>query len=251
MILSRTPFGLALTTTVAVALACARTPRPPYIRPAGTRNGLAIWIVDGSLIRDSLDIEFSNFGQHFAFDFIPRNELWIDREAAPDEQAFFVDHLELERSLMQRGVPYDSALEMADEREMAERAATGDAAKVRGEDGMPDPTKVHLWRWRTLASGVTVWVVDGRLVRSAFDPDFTEGGHDHVYEFVPPEEVWIDNDLVTDERPFVLYHELHERNLMVNAWAYDSAHADADRHELYYRHHSNELHSALEREGWQ
>ena len=196
---------------VAVAVACARGPRPPYIKPAGTRNGLAIWIVDGALIRDSLDIEFSNFGQHDAFEFIPRDELWLDREAAPDEQKFFVDHLVLERSLMDRGVPYDSALEVADRREIAERDSAGDVAKVRGEDGMPDPERVHISRWRTLASGLTVWIVDGRLVRSAFDVDFTEGGHDHVYEFVPPQEVWIDNDVVTDERPFVLYHELHEQ----------------------------------------
>lgn len=247
----RTPLGLPLATTVAVALACVRASRPPYIRSAGTKNGLAIWIVDGTLIRDSLDIEFSNFGQHYAFDFIPRGELWLDRETAPDEQTFFVDHLLVERSLMERGVPYDSALEIADRREIAERDSAGDVAKVRGDDGMPDPAKVHISRWRTLASGLKVWVVDGRLVRSAFDVDFTEGGHDHVYEFVPPNEVWIDNNVATDERPFVLYHELHERNLMVNAWTYDSAHTDADRFELYYRHHPNELHAALEREGWQ
>ncbi len=33
--------------------------------------------------------------------------------------------------------------------------------------------------------GVQVWIVNGRLVRSVFDIDFTAGGHDYVYEFVP------------------------------------------------------------------
>ena len=248
--LSRLALGIALAGTLS-GLACAPQPKPPYLSLVGKRDGLSVWIVDGSLIRDSLDIEFSNFGQHFEFDFIPRNELWLDHEAAPDEQAFYIDHLLLERSLMQRGVPYDSALETADRREMTARAASGDVAKVRAPDGMPDAAKVHVERWRTLASGVTVWIVNGRLVRSAFDVDFTEGGHDHVYEFVPHDEVWIDNDLVDAERPFVLYHELHERALMANAWTYDSAHADADRREQYFRHHPSELHDALEREGWQ
>jgi hypothetical protein len=242
--------GLALVAVLATA-ACASRRRPPYLSLAEKRNGLSVWVVDGPLIRDSLDIEFSNFGQHFEFDFIPQNELWLDREAAPDEQAFFVDHLLLERSLMERGVPYDSALEVADRREMAERAASGDVAKVSAADGLPDAAKVHVELLRTLTSGVTVWIVDGRLVRSAFDVDFTEGGHDHVYEFVPHNEVWIDNDLVEAERPFVLYHELHERALMANAWTYDSAHADASRRETYFRRHPNELHDALESEGWQ
>ena len=67
---------------------------------------------------------------------------------------------------------------------------------------------------RKLESGLSVWIINGRLVRSGFDDDFTEGGHDYVYEFVPRDEIWIDNDLEEVERPYVLLHELHERNLM-------------------------------------
>ena len=55
--------------------------------------------------------------------------------------------------------------------------------------------KVHACLWNELESVVRVWVVDGRLVRSVFDVDFTEGGHDRVYEYVSPREIWIDNDL--------------------------------------------------------
>ena len=33
------------------------------------------------------------------------------------------------------------------------------------------------------------------LVRSVLDVDFTQGGHDHVYEFVPDDEVCIGDDL--------------------------------------------------------
>jgi hypothetical protein len=81
--------------------------------------------------------------------------------------------------------------------------------------------------------------------------DFTEGGHDHVYEFVPENEVWIDNDLEEAERPYVLLHELHERNLMSKGWTYSRAHEDSSRIEYHCRHHPNELHEALAKEGWE
>lgn len=95
-----------------------------------------------------------------------------------------------------------------------------------------------------------MWIVDGRLVRSVFDVDFTEGGHDHVYEFVPENEVWIDNDVDEAERPFVLLHELHERNLMEKGWDYDRAHEDSSKLEYHCRQHPEELHNALAKEGW-
>ena len=71
---------------------------------------------------------------------------------------------------------------------------------------------MHERLWKQLENAVSVWIVNGRLVRSVFDIDFTAGGHDHVYEFVPRGEVWIDDAIVEKERGFVLLHELHERN---------------------------------------
>ena len=82
---------------------------------------------------------------------------------------------------------------------------------MTGSSGLPDAKKVHIRLWKKLESPVSVWIVDGRLVRSVFDIDLTEGGHDYVYEFVPENEAWIDNDLDEVERPYVL---LYERNLM-------------------------------------
>ena len=224
---------------------------PPYLRKVATKDSVVVWVVDGAYVRDSIDVEFTNFGQHYAFDRIPRHEFWLDREAAPDEEKFFVDHLLVEYDLMGRGVPYDSALQAGDQAELVERVAAGDPAKVMGRNGLPDPAKVHVSLWRRLESGTSVWIVDGRLVRSAFDIDFTEGGHEHVYEFVPPNEIWIDNDLASTERKFVLYHELHERKLMATGWTYAKAHDDANRMESYYRRHPSELHNGLASDGWE
>lgn len=224
--------------------------KPPYLQKVGHRGNISVWIVDGTYVRAHIDEEFTNFGQHYAFPFVPENEFWIDKEGKPDELKFFVDHLLVEHRLMAKGAAYDDALEAADKAERAERRKSGDIRKVAQGGSLPDPKRVHIRLWKKLESAVSVWIVDGRLVRSVFDVDFTEGGHDHVYEFVPENEVWIDNDVDEAERPFVLLHELHERNLMEKGWDYDRAHEDSSKLEYHCRQHPEELHNALAKEGW-
>ncbi len=227
-------------------------PKPPYIKKVDQRGDIAVWIVDGPYIRGHVDEEFTNFGQHYAFEYIPKNEFWIDHEAAHDETRFFIDHLLMEHRLMAKGVPYDKALLQADKEERKERRRAGDIGKLthRGEQ-LPDPKDVHEKLWKKLENGISVWIVNGRLVRSAFDIDFTEGGHDHVYEFVPDKEVWIDDAIEEEERGFVLLHELHERNQMEKGMPYSQAHEESSRIEYRCRHHPDELHEALASEGWE
>jgi hypothetical protein len=225
--------------------------KPPYIKKVDQCGRITIWVVDGTYVRSHLDEEFTNFGQHYSFKCIPKDEFWLDKEAKEDEQAFFIDHLLVEYRLMEKGDSYDAALEAADKREMAERKKVGDIKKIAPEGNLPDPAKVHVRLWKKLENGVSVWIVDGRLVRSVFDIDFTEGGHDYVYEFVPQDEVWIDNDLEEPERPYVLLHELHERNLMAKGWTYSKAHDESSRIEYYCRHNPEKLHMELAKEGWE
>ncbi|MDO8491967.1 MAG: hypothetical protein Q7T04_08150 [Dehalococcoidia bacterium] len=58
--------------------------KPPYLRKADERNAIQVWLVDGAYIRTRMDEEFTNFGQHYRFKYIPQNEFWIDSEADPD-----------------------------------------------------------------------------------------------------------------------------------------------------------------------
>jgi hypothetical protein len=226
--------------------------KPPYLEKIDERGNLQVWIVDGSYIRTHMDEEFTNFGQHYSFSCIPKNQLWIDREAENEERRFFIDHLLVEHRLMEKGVPYDKALVEADKVERRERSRAGDVRRLT-HDGkqLPDGKEVHERLWKKLENGISVWVVNGRLVRSVFDIDFTEGGHDYVYEFVPQNEVWIDNDLEEKERGYVLLHELHERNRMAGGWSYNKAHAESSRLEYRCRHHPEQLHEALGAEGWE
>lgn len=225
--------------------------KPPYVRRDERRGDCQVWLVDGSYIRGHMDEEFTNFGQHYRYPYIPKDELWIDREAGDDERPFFIDHLLAEHALMAKGVPYDKALAEADMVERRERRRAGDVRKAtHGGKQLPDGASAHERLWKRLENGVTVWIVNGRFVRSVFDIDFTAGGHEHVYEFVPAGEVWIDDAIVEKERGFVLLHELHEYNRMARGATYSQAHAESSRLEFRCRHHPDELHDALAAEGW-
>ena len=224
----------------------------PYLEKVDERGKLHVWIVDGGYIRSHMDEEFTNFGQHYSFACIPENELWIEKETRDDERQFFIDHLLVEHRLMAKGVPYDKALVEADKVERRERRRAGDVRRLthHGKD-LPDGREVHQRLWKKLENGISVWIINGRLVRSVFDIDFTEGGHDYVYEFVPEKEVWIDDAIEEKERGYVLFHELHERNRMAIGWPYNKAHAESSRFEYRCRHHPDGLHEALAGEGWE
>jgi hypothetical protein len=229
-----------------------RTHRKTYYKSCLERRGpLSVWLVDGSYIRKNIDEEFSNFGHHYSTAEVPANEIWIDQESDQDEQRFFIRHAVVERDLMRKGSDYDTARKAANREERKMRVAAGDLKKVVKGKAMPNPTLVHLKIWKTLPDGVQVWFVNGRLVRSVFDIEFTEGGHEHVYEYVPRNEVWIDNDIHENERGFVLFHELHERNLMANGMDYDTAHDESSAREKHLRKHPDQLHEALAAEGWE
>lgn len=47
----------------------------PYLEKVDKRGNLEVWIVDGSYIRSHIDAEFTNFGQHYSFPFIPKNNI--------------------------------------------------------------------------------------------------------------------------------------------------------------------------------
>jgi hypothetical protein len=229
-----------------------RATRPPYyLHYVGSRHGVKIWIVDGAYVRKNVDEEFSNFGHHFSIPEIPLDEIWLDLEAHPNEQRFFIAHAVVERRAMVEGKSYDDARQLACDTEYRLRQHTADLRHVAPQRGLPQPDRVHVRLRKELGNGTAVWVVDGRLVRTVFDIEFTEGGHEYVYEFVPHGQVWIDDDVSEQEIGYVILHELHERNLMAKGMTYDDAHASASKLELQCRRHPHLLHGALAREGWE
>jgi len=162
------------------------SPRMPYVERLEQRGGLSVWLVAGSYVRRNIDEEFCNFGHHYSCTAIPKDEIWLDQEGVPDEQPFFLQHARVERELMVAGKDYDTAREEANKEERVMRVRAGDVRKLHQGKKPVRAEVVHARLWKALGNGVHVWFVKGRLVRSLYDVEFTEGGHDCVYEFVPP-----------------------------------------------------------------
>lgn len=212
-----------------------------------------VWLVDGAYVRSHLNEEFTNFGQHYRFPCIPNNEFWIDHFEHPHEAHFFVDHLLREYQLMKKGLSYPKALTLADKYEQRERDRLKRVQELKHlERSHPEEVikKIHMRKLYAYSSPVlAVWIVHSELVRDLFYIDFTEGGHDYVYDFVPKGEIWLDHDLTPRERRFVLLHELHERRLMATKkWEYHKAHHAASCIEHYCRVHPRALSKHLEEE---
>ena len=219
--------------------------KKPYLKKLDQIGALAVWIVDGQFVRKNIDEEFTNFGQHYRFRFIPLHEFWIDAEHGLGEQRFFIDHLLVEHRLMAGGMTYDRALEKADAVERRERHKTELIREISRLPRKGIVENIHKRLLKTYSGTVKVWLVKGELVRSLYFIDFTEGGHDQVYHFVPKNEVWLDDDLGPGERKFVLLHELHERHVMTLGWPYFKAHRSASRIEYHCRAHPEELEADL------
>ncbi|MBU1137003.1 hypothetical protein KKD72_01385 [Patescibacteria group bacterium] len=216
-----------------------------YLKKIGRRGKIDIWLMDGAKIRRDLEKDFNNFAEHYYFPIIPKYEFWLDRESVPDERRFFIEHLLTEWRLMDSGMPYKQAKEIANQKELSERKKAGDLEKVVNQKGELSSEKVHRRLLDKTRDGIDIWLVDGRLVRSAFDIGFTEGGHELVYQYVPKNEVWIDNDVIVKERPYILLHELYERSLMDGGLAYLQAHRQASRLEWRARHNEQVLEEKL------
>ncbi len=139
--------------------------RLPYVKKIGQRRTISIWQVDGSYVRTHIDEEFTNYGQHFSYRYIPKEEFWLDQGIGEEEVKFFIKHLSVERRLMKRGADADTAPKKADQVEDKERKRAGDVRKLtRRGRVLPDPVQVHRRLWKKLENGVSIWIVKARLV---------------------------------------------------------------------------------------
>jgi len=225
--------------------------KKPYIKKFSEVSGFKVFIVDGKYIRDNLDEEFTNFGQHYDFSFIPKNEFWIDKERVGWEYKYYINSMLTINRLLAKGMSREEAIKIADKEERSERAKSQLVKKRIKLKKYPKKliNSVHkdlLQKYST--KKIKIWIVSGELVRDLFFLDFTEGGHGYVYSFIPKNEIWIDDDLDLDEIKFVLLHELHERRLMAKGMKYDTAHKKSSEIEYYCRKNTKELDERLKEE---
>lgn len=208
----------------------------PYIKKFGKISNFTVWIVNGKYIRDNIDVDFVNYGQHYRYKFIPKNEFWIDRERYPGESHFYIKPLLVEYKLMEKGINYKEVLKKSDAIEKRERKKYLNTKVIRKFRKIKKETDiVHKRLLKKYSRKLKVWIVDGELVRDFISVDFEKGGHDKVYSFMPKNEIWIDDDVEPNEVKFILVHEMHERKLMSRGMEYLPAHRDSNKIELFCR----------------
>lgn len=161
-------------------------------------------IVDGYKIRNAIDLDFGNIEDSLTCPYIPKNEIWFDRAFAKEKNSMLATFIK-KRSLMKK-VGYEKAKQI-----------------LRGKMKKVDPNTVKI-KLLEKHGALKIFLVSGRAVREHFDFNFVFGGHDLVYDYVPKNEVWLDDAMLTKERKYVLIHELYERNLMKKGKNYDNAH---------------------------
>jgi hypothetical protein len=222
----------------------------PYIKKFSEISGFKVWIVDGEYVRANIEREFTNYGQHYRFNFIPEDEFWIDKQKVPGEESFYINYLLVENRLMSKGMEYNKAVDRANAIERKERMKEYLIRKgIETKKHIKETAEsVHKKLLKKYSQKLKVWIVDGRLVRDLFFIDFTEGGHDRVYPFIPQGEIWLDDDLTLREIKFVLLHEVHERNLMSRGEDYHSAHESSSEIEYFCRQNPKLLDRYLKRE---
>ncbi len=169
---------------------------------------MRVKIVDGFRIRNTLDVEFSMIADRATFPYVPKGEIWIERCFLREKDAV------LARFVRKRALARKHGYERA-------------KAMLRPKGPLPDPRAFRVRRLGRKA-GAAVWLVRGRRVREALDPNFCFGGHGSVYAYVPKGEIWIDDAVPPAERPFILVHEAYELALMRRGKGYSDAHDHAN-----------------------
>lgn len=177
---------------------------------------MKIKYVNGFKIRNTID---TDFGGHYTSDYaayIPRGEVWVEDYLKP-EISLILNILKTEKAFFSKKRPFSELRRFL----MAE-------AKKHGT-----PPNFYV---RTEKKGkLRIVYVDGRIVRKYIDPYFISGGHEFVYNYIPKNEVWIDDRNYKEESSFVLVHEVFERQLMAKGRDYHSAHDFALAEEKHRR----------------
>jgi len=198
----------------------------PRLRLLDTVGRFKVYEVDGDWVRTNKDVQFVNVGQSLHHPFIPDDEWWIDKERLhqAEELPFLELELSVQRMLMEKGMPFETAKSIA----------YGVEQKARSKGKEFDPRHVYMDDLGVIGDNHW-WVVNGPMVRD-FHPRFKEGGHWRVYPFIPKGEGWIDSEITLEERPKILKHEVDEENLMSKGWPYVAAHTQVSEGESEERH---------------
>jgi hypothetical protein len=212
----------------------------------GKKGDYSIWIIDGNRVRQKIYKEFLYGGNEQRYIFNPKGEIWIDNAISCEEFDLTVAHELNERHLMAKfGWSYEAAhdsslsLEQVIRHKNHEICITHEASlkKVSVLDSynkkeirnLPDSVKLqNIYRIpEGIREGISIWIVDGYMVRKNLYPDFGFSGNDMAYHFIPPKEIWVDGQVSCEETEYSIALEMRERQLMTEGKTYGDSYEDA------------------------
>jgi hypothetical protein len=109
-----------------------------YRIPIDTRDGIAIWIVDGYQVRKNIYPDFGFSGNDLSCHFIPRKEIWIDGQVSCEETEYSITNELMERKLIEGGKSYDDAFSDAIDITQNNRQVMAQLANSHFKIAIPD-----------------------------------------------------------------------------------------------------------------
>jgi hypothetical protein len=212
----------------------------------GKNGNYSIWIIDGNGVRQKIYQEWLYGGNEQRYIFNPKGEIWIDNAISSEEFDLTVAHELNERHLMAKyGWTYQTSHDSSLRLELVIRHKNEEICHAHEASlkkvGVTDPYDIKEIRYiqdsiqlqniyripMGIRDGVSIWVVDGYLVRKNIYPDFGFSGNDLAYHFIPSKEIWIDGQVSCEETEYSVSLEMMERKLMVEGKTYSDAYEAA------------------------
>ena len=230
--------------------------KPPYIKKICKINRLSFFYVNGAYIRKHLEKDFVTNADYKKYKFIPKKEIWIEQEFSKKEYEYYIKFFLAKAKYLSQGKPYKKAVRLGNIIEQKQRNKSKIVQKLRKLSKKQQIIKIHKKFLKNYSNKkIKTWIVKGFLVRSLYYLDFTAGGHDKVYKFIPEKEIWIDDATNPKETFLTLLHELYERKLMSKdktsktiKKSYEKAHEKALKIESYYRNNPKALKQRIRQE---
>jgi hypothetical protein len=208
----------------------------------GKKGAYDIWIIDGNIVRQKIYKEFLYGGNEQRYQFNPKGEIWIDNAISCEEFDLTVAHEMNERHLMAKfGWKYitahDSSLSLElsirqkneeicrSHEALLKKVAVLDYENIKELKNIPDSILLqNIYRIPLgTREGISIWVVDGYMIRKTIYPDFGFSGNDLAYHFIPNKEIWIDGQVSCEETEYSIAIEMTERKLMEQGKSYIEA----------------------------
>lgn len=212
----------------------------------GEKDNYKIWIIDGGRVRQKIYKEWLYGGNEQRYTFNPTGEVWIDNAISSEEFDLTVAHELNERHLMAKfGCTYQAAHDSSLSLELTirhrneeichaheaslKKVGVTDSYNIKEIKYLPDSIRLRdIYRIPMgTRYGISIWVVDGYLVRKNIYPDFGFSGNDLAYHFMPSNEIWIDGQVSCEETEYSIALEMAERKLMEQGKSYSDAYEDA------------------------